>query len=206
MMRLQTAVLMTLMVLGCRGGVSDKPPFHVIPDMDWQPKFVAQQEFKDTTIFKDGRAARPLVEDTVAQGQLAEDDAFYRGKNGDAFVALAPIAVDQRTLERGQARFNIYCAPCHDRTGSGRGIVVQRGYPLPPDLSGDAVRAYPDGHIFNVISNGIRNMPSYGYQIPAQDRWAIVAWVRVLARSQHGSLEDVPPESRGTIAPEGGAL
>ncbi len=204
MKRNQMALLGAMALLGCRGGISDKPPIHIIPDMDWQPKYVAQQEFADKSIFADGRAARPLVEDTVPVGHLDEDDAYYRGKTGEAFVAVAPIEVNQKVLERGQARFNIYCSPCHDKSGGGRGIVVQRGYPLPPDLTGDLVRGYPDGHIFNVISKGIRNMPAYGHQIPPEDRWAIVSWVRVLGRSQHTKVEDVPAENRNNISAEGG--
>src|SRR5262249_54360103 len=104
----------------------------------------------------------------------------------------------------GQQRFNIYCAPCHDQAGSGHGMVVAHGFPPPIDLAGDRVRGLPDGEIFNAITSGVRNMPSYRKQIPVEDRWAIVTWVRVLGHSQHASVEDVPAGSRGKIEPESG--
>jgi mono/diheme cytochrome c family protein len=155
-------------------------------------------------IFADGRAMRPLEEGTVAVSQLHADDARYRGKEGDAYVARAPIQVDEATLRRGQERFNIYCTPCHDRTGSGQGTVVRHGYPPPVDLSSERVRTMADGQVFETITNGVRNMPSYRKQIPVDDRWAIVTWVRVLGHSQHGALLDVPADQRDHIEPENG--
>ena len=99
-------------------------------------------------------------------------------------------------LKRGQERYNIYCAPCHDQTGSGKGIVVKKGFLPPPSMHLDRLRESPDGHFCDVISNGIRNMPSYKHQIPISDRWAIVAYVRALQRSQNAKTEDVPEELR----------
>ena len=186
---------------GCRGETSAEPPVHLIGDMDWQPKYQANQA---SPLFEDGRAMRPLVEGTVAQGQLREDDALYRGKSGEEYVATVPVPVDEALLQRGQDRYNIYCTPCHDKSGSGHGMIVKRGYPLPIDLASDRVRGLPDGQIFDVITNGVRNMPSYRKQIPVEDRWAIVTWVRVLERSQHASIDDVPPEQRGKIDSESG--
>lgn len=194
---------LVLVAAGCRGGVSEDPPFHLIGDMDWQQKYLPEQT---SPLFADGRAQRPLVEGTVAQGQLREDDAFYRGKTADgAFIATVPIPVDEATIKRGQDRFNIYCAPCHDQSGSGHGMVVTRGnYPTPTDLGSDRVRTMPDGEVFNAITNGVRNMPSYRKQIPVEDRWKIVTWVRVLNHSQHGAIGDVPPEMRDKIDAESG--
>ncbi len=186
---------------GCRGETSAEPPVHLIGDMDWQPKYQANQA---SPLFEDGRAMRPLVEGTVAQGQLREDDAMYRGKSGEEYVATVPVPVDEALLQRGQDRYNIYCTPCHDKTGSGHGMIVKRGYPIPIDLASDRVRGLPDGQIFDVITNGVRNMPSYRKQIPVEDRWAIVTWVRVLERSQHASIDDVPAEQRGKIDSESG--
>jgi len=138
----------------------------------------------------------------VAQGQLREDDALYQGKEGETFVARAPIDVDEVTLKRGEERFNIYCTPCHDRTGGGRGMAVRRGYPPPVDLASERVRTMPDGQIFDTISHGVRNMPSYAAQVPPRDRWAIVLWLRVLQRSQHTTVADVPAAMRAAIAAE----
>jgi mono/diheme cytochrome c family protein len=182
--------------------------------MDWQPKYHPQG---DSALFADGRSMRPLVEGTVSVGNLAEDDAFYRGRAGSApdapYVTKIPtrtadgqptLKLDERFVRRGQERFNVFCSPCHDRTGAGRGLVVQRGYPPPPSLTADHVHQMADGEVFNIITHGVRNMPAYNVQIPAEDRWAIVAWVRVLRRSQHGHLKDVPAERRGSIEPAEG--
>lgn len=201
---MKRAALIGLVVVaaGCRGGTSELPPYHGWTDMDFQQKYLPEAA---STLFPDGRAMRPLVEGTVAQGQLREDDAMYRGKNADgSFIADVPIQVDEATLKRGQERYNIYCAPCHDEAGSGHGMVVKRGYPLPIDLGSDRVKTMPDGEIFNVITNGVRNMPSYRKQIPVEDRWKIVTWVRVLNKSQHASTNDVPPEMKNRIDAESG--
>jgi mono/diheme cytochrome c family protein len=183
----------------CRGQPSAKQPLHVVPDMDWQPRFQPQGA---TTLWEDGRSMRPLVVGTVAQGHLRDDEGFYRGMVGTQYLARAPITVDERTLRRGQERYDIYCAVCHDRSGAGQGMAVKRGYPLPISLTSDRVLGMPDGLLFWTISNGIRNMPAYRKQIPVEDRWAIVAWVRVLGRSQHAQVADVPPEKKDQIEPE----
>jgi mono/diheme cytochrome c family protein len=155
---------LVLVAAGCRGGTSEHPPFHGWQDMDFQKKYLPEAA---SSLFPDGRAMRPLVEGTVAQGELREDDAMYRGKDASGtFIPTVPIPVDDAALRRGQDRFNIYCAPCHDEAGSGHGMVVKRGYPLPVDLGSDRVKTMPDGEIFNVITNGVRNMPSYRKQIP----------------------------------------
>lgn len=194
------AGLGALALLGaCRGQPSDKQPLHLVPDMDWQPKFSPGEE---TPLFDDRRTMRPLVEGTVAQGNLREDESFYRGMVGTKYLARAPIAVDEKTLRRGQERYNIYCAPCHDRTGGGQGMAVKRGYPLPVSLTGERVLGMPDGQIFWTITNGVRNMPAYRKQVPVEDRWAIVAYVRALGRSQVAKLDDVPADKKDQIEPE----
>lgn len=200
MNRALSAVFALALLTGCRGQPSEDPPIHIIPDMDWQPKYQPQGESK---FFPDGRAMRQPVEGTVAVGELREDDAFYRGKRGDAWVGKAPIQVNAKTLARGEERFGIYCAPCHDKSGSGKGIVVQRGFALPPALYADHARGLPDGELFDIITHGVRNMPSYAAQIPVEDRWAIVTWLRVLQRSQHAAVEDVPADMRAKIEAEG---
>jgi mono/diheme cytochrome c family protein len=180
----------------CRGQPSDKEPLHLVPDMDWQPKFQPEEA---APLWADGRAMRPLVEGTVAQGHLIEDEGYASGMVGEQYLARAPIAVDEKVIHRGEDRFNIYCAPCHDRTGSGQGMVVKHGYPPPVNLTSDRVLGMPDGQVYWTITNGVRNMPSYRKQIPPADRWAIVTWVRVLGRSQHGALADVPEDLKSKI-------
>jgi hypothetical protein len=190
------SVCLAAAILGCvRGIPSKKPPIHLIPDMDNQPKFKPQSE---NDFFPDSAAMRPLVLGTVAQGWLHADVIFNTGKDpstGD-FVRESPVGITLTGLMRGQERFNIFCSVCHSRLGDGKGIMVQHGYPPPPNYHDQTIREYPDGHIFDVISNGIRNMPSYAQQIPAEDRWKIVGYVRALQRSEHASLEDVPSEMR----------
>ena len=195
-----TAIALASLLAGCRGQPSEEPPFHLIPDRDHQGKFKAQAE---NPFFADGRAMRPLVEGTLAQGQLHEDEGPYTGKNPDgSFLARPPMAVYEKVLPPGEERFNIYCAPCHDKSGSGKGLVIQHGYPLPVNLASEHTRTLKDGEIFDIASNGVRNMPGYRTQIPAADRWAIVTWVRVIQRSQAAKLDDVPADKKGSIEPE----
>ena len=184
--------------LGCtRGRPTENTPIHLNPNMDRQQKYLPQSESK---FFVDGMTMRKPVAGTVARGELHEDNAYWRGRDDiDSVIAKIPIPVTMQLIERGQQRFNIYCSPCHGRTGDGRGIVVQRGLLPPPSFHDDRLRKVGDGHIFDVISNGIRNMPSYRAQIPVDDRWAIVSYFRALQRSQNASINDVPAEMRGAI-------
>jgi mono/diheme cytochrome c family protein len=193
------AVTLAALASGCRGQPSEEPPIHLIGDMDWQPK--VRPEYA-SSFFADRRAMRPLVEGTLAQGTLDEDDDYYRGGSPEAAIAVAPVEMSEKLLARGEERFNIYCSVCHDKAGTGHGMVVQRGYPIPVDLSSERVRTMKDGEIFRTISNGVRNMPAYRAQIPPGDRWAIVTWVRVIGRSQYATLADVPGEMRNRIAPK----
>ncbi len=183
---------------GCtRGRPSENTPIHLNPNMDHQQKYLPQAESR---FFEDGMTMRKPVAGTIARGELHEDDAYWRGRDAiDSVIAKIPVPVTMQLIERGQQRYNIYCAPCHSRTGDGRGIVVQRGMLPPPSFHEDRLRKVGDGHIFDVITNGIRNMPSYKAQIPVDDRWAIVSYFRALQRSQNASLEDVPVEMRGSI-------
>jgi len=192
-----TAVLMVLLTGCARERISDKPPIHLNPNMDSQPKYKSQAESR---FFSDGATMRTPVAGTVARGELREDDEFFLGKATDgSFVKTAPIEVTIQLLERGQERYDIYCSPCHSRTGDGRGIVVTRGYVPPPTFHSDRIRSLPDGQVYDVISNGIRNMPAYRYQIPPKDRWAIVSYLKALQRSRNASIDDVPVEKRETI-------
>lgn len=195
------ALACSALALSCKGNPSSDPPVHLVPDMDDQPKYRPESA---NAFFDDGRAMRPLIEGTVARAHLDEDDVRFRGTSADGtFVATVPLPVDEKLLARGEQRFGIYCTPCHDATGSGRGMAVRRGFPQPVDLTGDRVRGLVDGEIFHAITSGVRNMPSYRAQIPVDDRWAIVAWVRVLQKSQHGLVADVPVEMTSAIEPEG---
>jgi mono/diheme cytochrome c family protein len=182
---------------------STLPRIQLVRDMGRQPKLKAQAP---NPLFADGRAMRPPVAGTVAAGGLHEDGALDLGKSGDGWVTTFPLPVDDALMRRGHERFDIYCAPCHGLAGYGDGVVAARAEALqegtwtpPSSFHTDLVRTRPVGHIYNTVSNGIRNMPAYGAQIPVADRWAIVAYVRALQRSQHAQVGDVPAELRGQL-------
>jgi mono/diheme cytochrome c family protein len=169
-------------------------------DMVIQPKFKPYQE---SAFFADGQSSRPIVAGTIAQGQLL-DPVYATGKSGDLLVDKVPIKVDLALLGRGQQRYNIYCSPCHSRSGDGRGMIVQRGFPPPPSFHEQRLLDAPEGHYFHVISNGYGAMYSYASRIAIDDRWAIVAYIRALQLSQHATLDDVPAQER-TRLEKGGA-
>jgi mono/diheme cytochrome c family protein len=158
-----------------------------------QPRYEPLQK---SAFFGDERSARPLVEGTVARGQLRANEHLYTGKYQGKLAETFPYRVTYGALARGQERFNIYCSPCHDRVGTGQGMVVHRGFRVPPSFHIDRLRAAPVGHFFDVITHGFGAMADYAEQISPQDRWAIVAYIRALQLSQHAALADVPADER----------
>jgi hypothetical protein len=193
------AVFTTLIVSACyRGHPSDKPPIHLNPNMDTQDKYKPQSESR---FFPDGATMRRPVPGTVARGELREDSRYYFGKDEQGnYLTTLPVSLTHELLERGRERYNIYCAPCHGLTGAGNGIITKYNYPIPPpSFHQERLRTMPDGQLFDTITNGIRNMPSYKHQIPVRDRWAIVSYVRALQRSQNATLSDVPETIRSTL-------
>ena len=173
-------------VSGCaRGCTSSRPPIHPNPSMDDQPKVLPQTASK---FFYDGSSMRPPVPGTVPIGGLREDTAFFTGKGADGqFVATIPMTVDAALVDRGRQRFGIYCQPCHDPRGDGKGILFQRGNIPTGSLHQEKVLKYADGQIFDVITNGFGLMPAYGWPIGPADRWAIIAYVRELERKRLAS-------------------
>jgi mono/diheme cytochrome c family protein len=165
-------------------------------DMHNQAKYRA---FAHNPFFDDQRASRPLVAGVVPRGHLDEDQVFFTGVSAGAPVAANPLGSSRAVLLRGQDRYNIYCTPCHDRTGGGEGMIVQRGYKQPPSFHDPRLRAVPDGYFFQVITNGFATMPSYAAQVSPRDRWAIVAYLRALQLSQHATLADVPEGERAAL-------
>ncbi len=176
--------LCLVLVAGCR------------QDMHNQPKY---KPLRPSAFFNDGSSGRPTVEGTVARGTLKEDEGFFTGKVGAALVAEWPMPVDQALVDRGQQRFNIYCTPCHDSTGSGNGMVVQRGFRAPPSFHEERLRMAPVGYYFDVMTNGFGAMQDYAAQVPVADRWAIAAYVRALQLSQHAAVTDVPADRRADL-------
>ena len=160
-------------------------------DMFDQPR---TRPLRRSEFFGDGRSARPPVAGSVARGQLHDDPHLYTGRVNGALVTTFPFPVSREVLERGHERYNIFCAPCHDRVGNGNGMVVRRGFRAPPSFHIDRLRAAPAGHYFDVITNGFGAMPDYAAQIPAHDRWAIIAYIRALQLSQRAAPADVPTD------------
>jgi mono/diheme cytochrome c family protein len=167
--------------------------------MDDQPKVLAQTS---SAFFYNGASMRDPVPGTIAIGGLKEDTAFFTGKSADGqFIATIPRPVDDATLERGRQRYTIYCQPCHDARGDGRGILFQRGNVPTATFHQEKVLNYPDGQIFDVISNGSGLMGAYRWAITPADRWAIVAYVRDLQRKRAASAPPSPPSGSAPAAP-----
>jgi mono/diheme cytochrome c family protein len=152
-------------------------------DMHHQAKI---KPFRESKFFADGASARPLPEGTVARGFLGENAALARGQGPDGkFVERIPVPLTRALLVRGRERFNIFCSPCHGRTGEGQGMIVQRGFKRPNSFHVERLRAERAGYFFDVITNGFGQMSSYAMQVTPEDRWAVVAWIRTLQASQH---------------------
>ena len=165
-------------------------------DMHVQPKYVPEDA---STFFSDGRSERPPVEGTVARGQLRTDELLYTGRLNGVPADLFPFPITPADLSRGRERYNIYCSPCHDYTGDGNGMIVQRGFPGPPSFHLDRLRQAPVGHFFEVITNGLGMMYSYASRVSPEDRWRIAAYIRALQLSRRGTSSDVPESQRGAI-------
>jgi mono/diheme cytochrome c family protein len=177
-------LIFSALLLGCR------------QDMHVQPKYVPEDP---SSFFPDGRSERPPVEGTVARGQLRTDALLYTGRINGAVADLFPFPITAADLSRGRERYNIYCSPCHDYTGSGNGMIVQRGFPSPPSFHIERLRQAPAGHFFEVITNGLGLMYSYASRVAPEDRWRIAAYVRALQLSQHGSMADVPASENSAL-------
>jgi mono/diheme cytochrome c family protein len=176
-----------LILAGCRQDMHDQPRFKPLAKSDFYP---------------DLRSARPPVEGTVARGEFHEDTYFYTGKMGDSPGDYMPFAITQADLDRGRERFNIYCAPCHSRTGDGNGMIPQRGFRHPPTYHDERLRKAPLGYFFHVITEGFGAMPDYASQIPPRDRWCIVAYIRALQLSQNATVADAQGQQIPKAAPE----
>ena len=162
-------------------------------DMHLQPKYLP---YEPSHFFRDGRSERPPVPGTVARGHLRLDDLLYTGQENGTVSNRFPFPITKADLDRGREQYNVFCTPCHDYTGSGNGMIVQRGFPKPPSYHIDRLRAAPVGHFFDVMTNGFGEMYSYGSRISPEDRWRIAAYIRVLQLSQHSTIQDVPESQR----------
>lgn len=179
------SALVTLTVLvalsaGCRQDMHDAPRYDPLEASDF---------------FTNGSSVRPIVAGTVPRGHLNEDPHLYTGKGPDGLPATTfPFPITRAELDRGQERFDVFCAPCHGRTGVGNGMVVQRGYRQAQSLHIDRLRLAPPGYFYDIITNGFGVMPDYRSQITVDDRWKIIAYVRALQLSHQGATSDMPAD------------
>jgi hypothetical protein len=170
-------LLGVLALAGCRQDMHDQP---------------YQRPFTESDFYPDKRSERPVIQGTVARGQL-NDDAYYEtGMVGNTPGDYMPFPVTDQVMERGRQRFNIYCAPCHSRVGDGKGMIVQRGFKQPPSYHIERLRKAPLGYFVDVMTHGFGAMPDYASQIQPFDRWCIVAYIRALQLSQGATMADVP--------------
>jgi mono/diheme cytochrome c family protein len=181
------AICAVLLLAGCAQRMADQPKIKPLAASDFFPS---------------GQSAQPLRPDTVARGEPYNDELLSTGKMNGQYADLFPFPVTRDVVLRGRSLYDAFCAVCHDRTGSGNGVVVQKGFTAPPVLHDDRLVDEAAGYFFDVITNGIAavaQMPGYASQISITDRWAIVAYLRALQLSQHAALNDVPPEVRPTL-------
>lgn len=171
------ALVSGLSLVGCQQKMATQPYY---------------QPLEENEFFADGRASRPLEPGTVSRGDLRADDALYTGKVDGELVTEFPFDITAEVIARGQNRYNIYCAPCHSKLGDGNGMIVQRGVSRPPSYMDDRLVTAPVGHMYDVITNGYGRMYSYNQQLPVRDRWAIVAYVKVLQEAGRGNINDAP--------------
>jgi mono/diheme cytochrome c family protein len=166
-------VAVALLLAGCGQNMYDQPKY---------------KPLDASILFADGAASRPLPPGVIPQGRSL-DEAFLTGMDGGVMLATNPLPLTEALLARGQERYNIYCAVCHNYNGDGLGMVVQRGFPQPSSFHVQRLRDAPDGYLYMAITNGFGRMYSYASRIEPDDRWAIVAYIRALQLSQHAPLE-----------------
>ena len=185
--RLSAAVVVTLALAGCRQDMHDNPRY---------------EPLEESAFFSNGGASRLLVSNTVARGQLREDEHLYTGKVNGQLATEFPMPVTADVMARGQQCLDIYCAPCHGRTGEGNGMIVQRGFRQPPSYHEDRLVNAPAGYFFDVMTNGFGAMQDYASQVPVPERWAIAAYIRALQTSHRGTIDDVPAKERALLEQE----
>ena len=184
--------LVRVVTIACMGAVA-MLLFGCRLDMHVQPKYLP---YEPTDFFGDGRSERQPVPGTVARGQLRVDELMFSGRENGVVADKFPFPITKADLDRGRERFNVYCTPCHDYTGSGQGMIVQRGFPQPPSYHIQRLRDAPVGHFYEVMTNGFGAMYSFAARVEPADRWRIAAYIRVLQLSRNAKIEDVPEAER----------
>ncbi len=178
-----------LILLAC-GAAACRQDMHDAPRLD---------ALEASTFFSDGRAARVSVPNTVARGQLREDEHLYMGRVGGQPATEFPMPITAEVMARGRERYQVFCSPCHGGTGAGDGMIVQRGFRRPPSYHEQRLVDAPVGYFFDVMTNGFGDMQDYAAQVPVADRWAIAAYIRALQFSRRASVDDVPVDRRAEL-------
>ena len=163
----------------------------------------AYDPYEQSDFFANKSSARPLVEGTIARGTLRHDTHLFTGRVNNQLATAFPFPVTKEVLDRGEQRFNVYCSMCHGRTGEGDGMIVLRGYKKPRSYHVDELKQQPVGYFVDVMTNGFGVMPSYAAQVPAEDRWAIAAYIRALQISQSATVMDIPPDELAKLEAQG---
>lgn len=171
-------------IAGCRQQMADQPH---------------QRPLEASTFFDDGMASRPIEPGTVARAGKEQADQQLTAKSDGKLVDSFPFEVTMKVLARGQERYEIFCSPCHDRLGTGQGMIVRRGFTPARSFHEPRLREAPAGHFFEVITRGFGPMPSYANQLSEHDRWAVIAYIRALQLSRNVRLDQLPPEDRAKM-------
>lgn len=179
--RVALVVAAVAILAGCRQDMHDTPRY---------------EAYEASTFFGDGRSARAPITGTVARGQLRADDHLYTGMVEGQLADTFPFAISHEDMQRGQQRFNVFCAPCHGQLGDGNGMVVQRGLRQAATYHQDRLREERIGYFYDVITNGFGAMQGYAEQVSVRDRWLIAAYIRALQFSQQAPLDAVSPGDR----------
>jgi len=178
-------VLIVLAAAACRQDMHDQP---------------SNTALESSPFFPDGRSSRPPVPGTVARGHLDEDTHLMHGRIDGKFATTFPFAITDAIMNRGRERYDIFCSPCHDALGTGRGMVVRRGFPEEASFHIDRLRNVENGYLFDVATNGFGRMSGYAAQIPVNDRWAIVAYIRALQLSRNLKADELDAAGRAGLA------
>jgi mono/diheme cytochrome c family protein len=171
-------------IAGCRQQMADQPH---------------QRPLESSNFFDDGMASRPMVPGTVARTGEERNDQPLNGKVDGKLVDTFPFEMNMEVLARGQERYEIFCLPCHDRLGTGQGMIVRRGFTPARSFHDPRLRDAPAGYFFEVMTQGFGQMPSYANQLSEHDRWAVIAYIRALQFSRNVRLDQLPPEDRAKM-------
>lgn len=181
---LLTTALVVLLLAGCGRNMAEQPKAEAL---------------EGSRFFADGAAARELPEGTVSRERGAVDPAFFTGQGPEGLASELPVELSLELLQRGQERYNVFCSPCHNYNGDGQGMIVQKGFPQPTSFQSQRLLDAPVGHFVNAIANGFGRMMPYAKRVPAEDRWAIAAYVKALQLSQNGFADDLPEDLLGEL-------